>query len=85
MPPSKAAVYHAGLMISWQKRVEMFEAILVGVLLTNEGKAVEKQWAAFVSMDDCKAIAKVLTNDMKRSQGDPVVFRCDGPRQAKVN
>jgi hypothetical protein len=64
--------------------VKMFEAVLMGVMLTNEGQTVEKQWAAFVSMEDCQAVANGLTLHMKGKQGETVVFSCADLRKVKT-
>lgn len=61
----------------------MFEAILVSVILGQDGKPIENHWAAFPLMNECKLIAESMTNYLashKRQGDDAFVFRskCTG-------
>ncbi|MBJ2228811.1 hypothetical protein [Pseudomonas simiae] len=55
----------------------------MSVLLGQDGVPVEKQWAAFVEMDECQIVAKTMTNyfdEYKRKSDDALVFRCNKPK-----
>lgn len=64
--------------------VVMFKALLVSILINSEGQTVEKTWAAFLDLDECRTFIGI-TNDVIRKDrtGDVMKFACRPVSQRK--
>lgn len=62
----------------------MFKALLVSILINSQGETVEKTWAAFLDLNECKMFISITNDAVRRERtGDVMQFVCRAIPTAK--